>query len=67
VTPAPNPADDLLLPSEAARILGVSRGTIRNYADYGDIPVTRTVSGRRLFRRSDVEQLAGKRKRKAQT
>ena len=50
--------DDLLLPSDAARILGVSTDTVRNMDARGQLPAMRTVSGRRLFRRSDVDQLA---------
>jgi len=53
----PNKPDDLLLPSEAARIIGVSPDSVRGYAASGKLPCMRTVSGRRLFRRSDVDAL----------
>lgn len=40
--------------AEAARILGASQNTVRSWADQGRIPVTRTPSGYRLFRREDL-------------
>lgn len=56
-------ADDLLTVSEAARVLAgldrpVSAATVRLWADAGKIPTVRTAYGVRLFRRSDVEDLA---------
>ena len=50
--------DDLLTPSDAARVLGLSADSVRVLSDNGRLPSMRTVSGRRLFRRSDVDQLA---------
>lgn len=47
-----------LSPEEAARILGVSARTIRRWADRGDIASLRPPSGRRRFRRADVEAFA---------
>lgn len=42
--------------AEAAEILGVSQGTLRNWAEAGKIPVhTNPVNGYRLFRREDLE------------
>lgn len=54
--------NELLTPSEAARLLGVSADTVRLIADKGRVPVLRTMSGRRLFRRADIELLAAQRR-----
>jgi excisionase family DNA binding protein len=54
-TPDPN---DLLTPSDAARVLGLSADSVRVLSDTGRLPSMRTVSGRRLFRRIDVDRLA---------
>ncbi len=43
--------------AEAARIVGASQNTVRSWADQGRIPVTRSPSGYRLFRREDLELL----------
>jgi excisionase family DNA binding protein len=53
--------DELMTPSEAARVLGLSPDSVRSFADTGRLPTLRTVSGRRLFRRGDVEKLAEER------
>ena len=53
-----NHPDDLLTPSDAARVLGLSADSVRVLSDNGRLPSMRTVSGRRLFRRSDVDRLA---------
>jgi len=57
-TPDPN---DLMTPSDAARVLGLSADSVRVLSDSGRLPAMRTVSGRRLFRRSDVDRLAAER------
>jgi excisionase family DNA binding protein len=49
--------EDLLTPNDAARLLGVSADTVRNLSDAGKLPTLRTVGGRRLFYRRDVEAL----------
>jgi len=59
-TPDPN---DLLTPSDAARVLGLSADSVRVLSDTGRLPSMRTISGRRLFRRSDVDRLALERAR----
>jgi len=41
--------------SQAAKMLGVHPGTVRNWSDHGVLPVHRTQGGHRRFRRSDVE------------
>lgn len=60
----PNPIDPLLT-SEAARIIGVSPETIRAWEGSGRLPALKTGRGVRLFNRSDVEQLADERRRRA--
>lgn len=59
--PKPDP-DDLLSPSDAARLAGVSVDAIRLNADKGNLPALRTTNGRRLFRRADVERFAAQRR-----
>ena len=39
---------------EAARMIGVSKDTIRNYADKGVLPVNRTEGGHRRFKAQDI-------------
>ena len=49
---------DYVLTAEAARILGVSVNTVRNWARYGKIPHYRNpANGYRMFRRTDLEML----------
>ena len=47
--------DDLLTPHDVAKLAGVAAATVQTWADLGRLPVMRTVSGRRLFHRADVE------------
>jgi excisionase family DNA binding protein len=43
--------------AEAARMLGVSQGTLRAWAEAGKIPMHRNpANGYRLFRRSDLKK-----------
>jgi excisionase family DNA binding protein len=58
--PTPDP-EDLMTPSDAARVLGLSADSVRVLSDSGRLPAMRTVSGRRLFRRGDVDRLAAER------
>ncbi len=53
-----------MTPSEAARLLGLSADSVRAMSDGGRLPTLRTVSGRRLFRRADVERLVAERARR---
>jgi len=47
--------------AEAARILGVSQGTLRAWAEAGKIPMHRNpANGYRLFRQSDLESFLAK-------
>ncbi len=45
----------------ASRRLDCSAETVRRLADHGDLPAVRTVSGQRLYRESDLDELARKR------
>ena len=58
--------DDLLGSDEAARIIGVSRTTLRRLVDSRDIEPARTAPGgphgSRLFKRSDVERIKSHRR-----
>jgi excisionase family DNA binding protein len=63
--------DQLMTPMEAAQLLGLSADYVRDLSNKGSIPTLRTTTGRRLFRRGDVERLqetrartAGKRSRR---
>jgi excisionase family DNA binding protein len=51
----------LLTPSDAGRILGLTPEAVRALNNRGRLPALKTLTGRRLFRRSDVEQLAAQR------
>lgn len=48
---------DLLPPSEAAELLGISSETLRRWAEDGKIRHVKLPSGRRLFYRADIEDL----------
>jgi DNA-binding transcriptional MerR regulator len=57
--------DKLLTAADAARILGVVPARVRQLANEGQLPpAATTVSGTRLFRREDVQQLADAREAK---
>jgi len=53
--------DSRVLPSEAARIVGVSAAMIRWLVDTGKLPAERTVTGVRVIDRAAVEKLAAER------
>jgi excisionase family DNA binding protein len=57
--------DVLLTPSDAGRILGVTPEAVRAMNNKGQLPALKTLGGRRLFRRCDVELLAAQRAAKA--
>ena len=57
-------ADDLLFTTEVSRILSVSAETVRSWERRGILPALRTAAGVRLFKRSDVEDVARKRERR---
>lgn len=46
--------DDLLSPSQASALIGVSVQTLRRYDREGRVATVRTPGGQRRFRRSDV-------------
>jgi len=51
----------LLTPLDASRVLHVSADSVRYYSKQGMLPTIKTVGGRHLFRRSDVDKLAAER------
>lgn len=53
---------DLIGPTRAANILGVSAATVINWAKREVLPAVETLDGRRLFVLADVDQLARRRK-----
>ncbi len=53
--------DVLLTPCEAGKILGITSDAVRALNNRGGLVALKTLSGRRLFRRSDVEKLAEQR------
>ncbi len=54
--------DDLLTVAEAARMLDLTPDGVRHLANQGKLPVKLTSTGRRIFRRGDVEALVKTRK-----
>jgi DNA-binding transcriptional MerR regulator len=58
--------DDLMTAGDAARILGLSADMVRVLARNGRlVAAVRSVSGVRMFRRADIEELAEMRRQKA--
>ena len=57
---------DLLLPSAAGRLLGVSSTTIRNWIYAGKLPAIRLSGGVRAIRREDLERVADDRAARAE-
>lgn len=49
--------DDLLTAGQAARRLQVSIDTMRRWGETGKIPMSKTPTGSRRFRRADVEAI----------
>jgi hypothetical protein len=54
---------ELIILSEAARIVGVSGMWMRHLADIGALPVQRLANGTRLFRLKDVAAYIERRKK----
>jgi excisionase family DNA binding protein len=52
---------ELLTVMDAARVLDLAPATVRQLENTGKLPAMRTVSGTRLFRRADVEDLKRRR------
>ena len=48
---------DYFLTSEAAAYLGVSKNTVRTWAEEGKIPVARSPAGYRVFRQRDLDKV----------
>ncbi len=60
--------DELLMPSDAGRLLGISRDSVSRWAAEGRLPATYAKMGSRtvvLVRRRDVELLAAQRRQAA--
>lgn len=49
--------DELLPPAESAKLIGISRDTLKRWEKKGRITSLRTPEGHRRFRRGDVEAL----------
>lgn len=56
--------DQLLSPSDAAKMLGLTPAGVVGLANRGALPCLRTEGGRRLFHRSDVLQLRDDRRQR---
>lgn len=56
---------DLMTPQDVARFAhgAIGAATVRLWARTGKLPAIRTASGRRLFRRTDVERVLADRRR----
>ena len=52
--------DNLLMVSQVGRMLNRSAESVRSYEKAGKLPAIRTSDGKRLFRESDVRELAAK-------
>ena len=52
----------LLLISEAAQLLSVSKDTVRRWALAGKVPFQKTGNGTLLFTRQDIDKLVRERK-----
>jgi DNA-binding transcriptional MerR regulator len=49
--------DEMLMPSQASRLLPIGIDTLAEYADKNLIPCIRTIGGHRRYRRRDIELL----------
>lgn len=54
---------EFMLTADVAREKAVTPATVRQWERSGKLPAIKTVTGVRLFNRSDVEAFAGTRKR----
>lgn len=55
-------SNEVLLSGDVAREGDVTPATARVWADKGLLPVSRTISGRRLYRRDDVDRFLEQRR-----
>ena len=53
----PSQPDAMLSVGQARRVLGVASRTLRDYTQQGKLPDMRGPSGRRIFRRGDLDAL----------
>jgi len=58
VTNGGDQRERFLLPSEAARLLGVATSTLRRWAEEGKIHSGSTIGGHRRYRESEISRLA---------
>lgn len=58
VQPGDDGRERFLLPSEAARLLGVATSTLRRWAEEGKIHSGTTIGGHRRYRESEISRLA---------
>ncbi|MBS0158593.1 MAG: hypothetical protein JSS26_08380 [Nitrospira sp.] len=54
----PEDRGQLMLPSEAARVLGLRTNEVRGLAEAGILPGLRTIGGDRVFMEADVRRAA---------
>lgn len=53
--------NEYVMTAEAARLVGVSQNTLRQWAEAGKVPVYRNpANGYRLFRKEDLEAFLGR-------
>jgi DNA-binding transcriptional MerR regulator len=50
--------------ASAARLLGIASETVRDWANRGLLPCEKTDTGRRIFKRSDLERVRQEREAK---
>lgn len=53
-------SDRLLLPYDAARLLGVHTSTLRRHVAAGRLPAVRTPGGHHRYRESDLRRIGGR-------
>lgn len=56
---------ELLMPADVAREAEVTPATVRHWETTGKLRGVRTISGRRLFRREDVDEFLAQRVKRA--
>ncbi len=54
--------NDLMMTADVARLAEKTPATVRHWERTGQLPAMKTVSGRRVFSRADVERFLAKRR-----